>query len=71
MTRVRCYAATRYPERPLSIEWEGRWLEVTVITRQAAVPDGMIFDVAAEDGRRFELTWTQEADQWSVRVLAP
>ncbi len=66
MTRVRCYAGTRYPERPTALEWEGRWLDVTAILRQNHSPQGLIFEVLAADHQRYRLTWHEADDHWSI-----
>jgi hypothetical protein len=66
MSGVRCYAGTSYPERPVAFEWEGRWLEVAELLRQARTPRGLVFDVSAEDGQRYRLEWTRAADEWTV-----
>ena len=66
MTRVRCYAGTRYPERPTAFEWEGRWLEVIEVLWQTRTPQGVSFDVLAGDRRRYRLEWAEFQDDWSV-----
>jgi hypothetical protein len=66
MTRVRCYAGARYPERPVAFEWEGRWLDIAELAGQARTPEGLLFDVLAEDGRRYRLAWHAETDEWAI-----
>lgn len=68
MTRVRCYAGTSHPERPVAFEWEGGWLEVAEVLRQARTPEGLFFRVLAEDGQRYELAWMETDDAWSVKA---
>jgi len=68
MANVRCYAGTSYPERPVAFEWEGRWLEVTELLRRARTPEGLRFDVLAEDGRRYRLDWDTNEASWSIIV---
>ncbi len=70
MANVRCYAGVSYPERPVAFEWEGRWLEVIDVRQQARTPEGLVFDVVAEDSRRYRLEWTQAAEEWTVRVCS-
>ena len=65
-TRVRCYAGAGSPERPVAFAWEGAWLEVAAVLRQARTPEGLVFHVRAGDGRRYELVWTAADDSWSV-----
>jgi hypothetical protein len=66
MANVRCYAGASYPERPVAFEWEGRWVEVAELRRQARTPEGLRFDVLAEDGRTYRLIWDANAEAWSI-----
>lgn len=66
MTRVRCYAGTHYPERPIAFEWEGRWLDVIAVLRQSRHPAGLTFDVRAADGGRYRLEWQEAEDHWII-----
>lgn len=66
MANVRCYAGASYPERPVAFEWEGQWLEVAELLRQARTPGGLVFDVLARDGRSYRLEWDAETDEWDI-----
>jgi hypothetical protein len=66
MANVHCYAGASYPERPVAFEWEGQWLEVAELLRQARRPEGLLFEVQAEDGKRYRLVWDAETDEWTV-----
>jgi len=70
MANVRCYAGSRYPERPVAFAWEDGWLEVVEVLRQLRTPEGLIFDVLARDGRSYRLTWDQVADAWLVAAAS-
>lgn len=70
MARVRCYAGAGYPERPIAFEWEGRWLDVVEVLWQARTPEGLVFDVQAEDGRRCRLEWDRVTDKWAAAEVA-
>jgi hypothetical protein len=78
MIRVRCYAGTSYPEHPLVFEWqssastpsptseEGQWLAVVEVLWRARTPEGLVFEVRAEDGWRYRLEWKEDVDVWTV-----
>ena len=66
MAEVRCYAGASYPERPVAFEWEGQWLEVIEVQRQARTPEGLVFDVVARDGRSYRLEWDADTDEWDI-----
>jgi hypothetical protein len=66
MVKVRCYAGASYPERPVAFEWEGRWQQVVEVRRQVRTPEGLLFDVLAEDGQEVRLAWDAETDGWAV-----
>ncbi len=64
LTEVRCYAGTRYPERPIAFRLEGRWLNIARVEQQAHTPEGLWFDVMTEQGERYRLTWIERWDMW-------
>lgn len=66
MTRVRCYAGTHSPERPVAFEWEGAWLNVAEVVRQARTPETLVFWVLAENDVCYRLSWQVAADEWIV-----
>jgi len=70
MSKVRCYAGTSYPERPLAFEWGGGWLDVVEVLRQERTPMGLIFRVLAEDGRRYRLAWDEAGDEWTTEMIS-
>jgi hypothetical protein len=66
MARVRCYAGTSYPERPVAFEWEERWLDVAEVLWSARTSTGLVFDVLVKSDRKFRLEWEQATDAWKV-----
>jgi hypothetical protein len=82
ITRVRCYAGTSYPERPIAFEWPpsastpsptsegGPWLAVVEVLWRVRTPEGLVFDVLAEDGRRYRLEWDQLRDLWVAALMS-
>ena len=70
MANVRCYAGSRYPERPINFEWQGDWLDVVAVRRQARTPEGLVFDVLARGGQCYRLMWHQFDNAWTIAVAA-
>ncbi len=69
LANVRCYAGTRYPERPVALQWKGHWLNVTQVERQVYTPTEFIFWVQAENGVCYRLSWQLATDEWIINEL--
>lgn len=67
--RVGAYAGTRYAERPLWVEIEGRRSEVATIVNQWREDDRLGFLVTLRDGRRVLLSYVPNDDLWAGIVL--
>jgi len=63
---VVCYAGSRYPERPRSFLWQGKWLQVEAVEQQWRTPDCLVFRIRAAGNRRFRLTYRQRSDTWDI-----
>jgi hypothetical protein len=68
MSRVRCYAGTSYPERPVAFEWEGRWLDVAEVLWSVRTLEGMTYDIVTGDGQKYRLEWRETEDFWLVSI---
>ncbi len=66
---VRAHAGSQYPERPLSLDWEGETLEVDRILSRWRTPEGRAFRVKVVDGRCFDLIYSEGSDRWSILPL--
>lgn len=66
LANVRCYAGTRYPERPIALQLEGRWLGVMQVERQVRTPTAFLFWVQAENGVCYRLSWQLTDDEWII-----
>ncbi|HDQ70885.1 MAG TPA: hypothetical protein ENN19_02180 [Chloroflexi bacterium] len=78
MPLVECYAASRYPERPRALFWQGERIEVEEVERQWRTPRGFVFVVRAVGGCRFRLTYDEATDAayqdtpdlaWRIQLL--
>lgn len=61
---VEAYCGYRSNERPLRFRPGERMLEVQKILRTWVEPDRDIFDVLADDARRYRLVWDRVQDRW-------
>ncbi len=65
--RVECYSGARYAERPVAVWWQGERLAVESVERAWRTTGGPAFIVRA--GRRFQLTYSEADDRWTVRLI--
>jgi hypothetical protein len=68
---VECYAAARYPERPIAFLWGGERLAVAEVERQWRTPVEIVFRVRTESGGRFDLSFCEATGKWDIRELEP
>ena len=66
---VECRSDSEYAERPLSLIWEGRRLEIAEILSRWRGPGEKGFRVQTADKRVFELTYRELPDEWEVRII--
>jgi len=64
--QVKCYSGHKYVERPLSLVWEGAEIMVREIEKEWQSPGARLFQVRAEDGRVFVLSYNERYDEWSA-----
>ena len=69
METVECRSDTEYAERPLSLIWQGRRLEIAEILARWRGPGEKGFRVKTVDGQAFELTYQEFSDDWRVQPL--
>lgn len=66
---VECHSGYAYGERPIAFQWEGRRLIVAEVLAAWRLPDGREFRLRTEDGRVFELSYSEPDDVWRVRLV--
>jgi hypothetical protein len=66
---VECRSDTQYAERPLSLVWEGRRLEIAEILSRWRGPAERGFRVQTADRQVFELTYREVPDEWTVQPV--
>lgn len=64
---VECFSSSNYGERPIALTWEGERLAIAAIEDSWRLPDGRRFRVRVEDGRVFELRYTELTGEWRIR----
>jgi hypothetical protein len=63
---VECYSGSRYAERPVSFGFLGHKHSVKDVIDTWRSPSGLHFHVRTEEDERFELTYDQGTDGWSI-----
>lgn len=66
---VECHSEFEYPERPVAFTWQGERIHIDEIVAQWRTPNGKRFRVSCEDGRAFEIVFTEDTDQWDIRPI--
>lgn len=67
---VECYSGSSFAERPRTLTWQGRRLQIKEIHSRWTSPEGRGFDVSTTDGSIFRLFYFQEEDRWSAEIQA-
>jgi putative sterol carrier protein len=63
---VECRSEHEYAERPVALTWEGQRLEISQIVARWRSPGEKRFRVRTADGRLFDLTYYEAADEWQI-----
>lgn len=66
---VECRSDSEYAERPLSLLWEGKRLEIAEILSRWRGPGEKGFRVQTTDKQIFELTYREISDTWKVQII--
>lgn len=66
---VECRSDSIYAERPLSLVWEGRRLEIAEILVRWRGPAERGFRVQTADKQVFELTYREVPDEWTIQII--
>ena len=67
---VECYSGHTFADRPIAFIWKGQRYEIERILKQWRSPDGDGFRVTTSHGSKFELTYSQTRDEWSLHPHA-
>jgi hypothetical protein len=65
---VECYSGHTFAERPTALIWKGRRHSIAKILNQWRSPNGPGFQVVTADGARFDLTYCETRDEWSLHL---
>ncbi len=65
--QVECRAEYAYPQRPVSIRWEGTRMEVAEVLREWRTPEGKHYHVRLRGGRELLLAYREDCHCWQVR----
>ncbi|MBI2845779.1 MAG: hypothetical protein HYX86_04445 [Chloroflexi bacterium] len=62
--KVEAYSGARFGERPRAFFWRGERIEIQEVEKEWRSPLGEHFQVRTAQGRRYQLVYDQESDQW-------
>ena len=63
---VECYSGHIYAQEPRAFVCQGRRHVVQKVERAWRTPEGSHFRVVTNDGDRYELAYSEQADAWSL-----
>ncbi len=63
---VECHSGYEYAEKPLTLTWEGKRLEIAAILARWRIPGAKCFRVKTNDGQIFELFYGELYDEWRI-----
>ena len=63
---VECYSGHSYAQEPRAFVWQGQRHVVQKVERAWRIPEGLHFRVLNDDGDRYELAYSEQADTWSL-----
>lgn len=63
---VECRSESSYPDKPVSLTWEGTRHEVEAILSRSRDPQGYRFRVRTTDRLVFDLEYTLATDAWHI-----
>ena len=66
---VECYSSAKYGQRPTAVVFEYERLEIMDIINFWRTPTGIAFQVLTKNNQAFELTYSENSDQWSYRTI--
>ena len=64
---VESYSGHTFAERPIAFLWDEQRHVVENIIKRWRSPEGPGFRVVTADGKRFDLTYREDQDKWSLQ----
>lgn len=64
--KVKCHSGYIYADEPRSFIWQETELRIKSVEKAWQEPGKRLFRVVTEDGRLFELCYSEQTDRWSV-----
>jgi len=69
MDVVECRSDSEYAERPLSVNWQGRRMEVAEIVATWRGPGEKGFRIKTVEGAAFDLAYHEIPDEWHIQPI--
>jgi len=69
MDLVECHSGFAYPDKPRAFIWEEQRLLVADILAEGRTPHMRWFRVITEDRQVFELSYSEDTDDWQIQHI--
>lgn len=66
---VECYSGHTYAQELRALTWEGHRYPVAEIEARWRTPAGPVFQLRTGSGERFEVSYSELEDRWTIRPL--
>lgn len=63
---VTCYSGAFYAERPRTVEFNGRLLQIEKVISRWRTPDGLFFHLSSAGGEDIYLVYNEAKDEWEI-----
>jgi len=67
MVIVECHSGFAYADKPVAFTWQGQRFLIAEILAQGRTPQARRFRIKTTDGQVFELSYSEETDDWQIQ----
>jgi hypothetical protein len=69
MDNVECHSGYSYPDKPMTLTWQGERYLIADILSQGRTPEEKWFRVRTISGELFNLTYSEKSGSWQIQNL--